>query len=85
MNHSVLLKRHFCAYGFDLVFVSLVISVRSVEMIRHGRDCMDLAQQGQHEAFKAKCVRESLLLLIFFYKDPNNVGKSELSYPICCY
>ena len=39
MNRGVLLKSLSCAYGFDLVFVSLVISVLSMEIIRQGPDC----------------------------------------------
>lgn len=68
MEQSVLAKSHFCAYGFDLVFVSLVISVLSMEIIRQGPDCMHSAHQGQREAYKnlkAKCVRENLLPFIF--------------------
>lgn len=57
MNHSVLL-RSLRAHGFDLVFVSFVISVLSMEIIRQGPDWMHLAHQDQHEA-KTKGVRES--------------------------
>lgn len=50
MNHSVLLKNLPCAYGFDLVFATLMISMLSMEIIRQGPDCVHLAHQEQHEA-----------------------------------
>lgn len=47
MDHSILLKTR-CAYGFDLVFVSFVISLLSMEIISQGPDCVHLAHQNQH-------------------------------------
>lgn len=54
MNRGVLLKSLSCAYVFDLVFVSLVISVLSMEIIRQGPDCVHLAHQDQHKAVSLK-------------------------------
>ena len=54
MNHSVLLKSFLCVYGFDLVFVSLVISELSMEIIRQDPACLYLAHQEQHETVSFK-------------------------------
>lgn len=67
MNHSVLFRSLSCAYGFDLVFASVMISVLSMEIIRQGPDCVHLAHQEQQGAMALKeSVSEKTPLLLIF-------------------
>lgn len=47
-----------CVYGFDLVFVSLVISALNMEIISQGPACSLWAHQEEDCKFKAKCQRK---------------------------
>lgn len=55
---TVLLKTR-CGSGFDLVFVSFVISLLCMEIIRLGLDCVLSADENQHgvKNTKPKCTK----------------------------
>ncbi len=58
---TVLLKTR-CGSGFDLVFVSFVISLLCMEIIRLGMDCVLSTDENQHgvKNTKPKCTKYNL-------------------------
>lgn len=58
---TVLLKTR-CGSGFDLVFVSFVISLLCMEIIRLGLDCVLSTDENQHgvKNTKPKCTKYDL-------------------------
>lgn len=79
--HSVLLESLSCAYGFDLVFVSLVISVLSMEIIRRGsRLCASSSTPGAAWGCNFKKQSVSVKMYSYFLTDPSSAGKKQMFF-----